>query len=134
MLDLSTLNKNQQAAVYTNSQYVLVVAGAGSGKTKVLTSRISYLISECGVFPGNILAITFTNKAANEMKDRIFSDVADQARKVWVSTIHSLCVRILREDIGILGWPRNFTVLDGEDQRSILKQAYKDLGLDKQKY
>lgn len=134
MLDLSSLNKNQKAAVYTNSQYVLVVAGAGSGKTKVLTSRISYLISECGVFPGNILAITFTNKAANEMKDRIFSDVADQARKVWISTIHSLCVRILREDIGILGWPRNFTVLDGEDQRSLLKQAYNDLGLDKQKY
>ncbi len=134
MQDFEKLNENQKQAVITPSQYVRIIAGAGSGKTKVLTSRIVYLIEEIGIYPGQILAITFTNKAANEMKDRINTQLNDQGSGVFVSTIHSFCVRILREDIGVLGWPRNFTVLDREDQRSLLKQAYKQLNMQAQKY
>jgi DNA helicase-2/ATP-dependent DNA helicase PcrA len=134
MSDFEQLNKKQKQAVTTSSQYVRIIAGAGSGKTRVLTNRIVYLVETIGVFAGQILAITFTNKAANEMKERIHRLLGDQGRAVLVSTIHSFCVRILREDIGVLGWPRNFTVLDSDDQKSLVKQAYKQLDMQAQQF
>lgn len=134
MQDFENLNKNQKQAVITPSKYVRIIAGAGSGKTKVLTSRIVYLVDTIGIYARQILAITFTNKAANEMKERIQTQLKDQGQGVFVSTIHSFCVRVLREDIGVLGWPRNFTVLDSEDQRSLLKQGYKELNMQAQQF
>lgn len=134
MSDFEQLNKNQKQAVTTTSQYVRIIAGAGSGKTRVLTNRIVYLVETIGIFPGQILAITFTNKAANEMKDRIHRLLGDDGRAVFVSTIHAFCVRILREDIGVLGWPRNFTVLDSDDQKSLIKQAYQELDMQAQQF
>lgn len=123
------LNQAQQQAVTSNSQIIRVIAGAGSGKTRVLVARIIYLIQQ-GVLPHKICAITFTNKAANEMKERIKKSIDDLGSGVWLSTIHSLCVRILREDIQALNYPRNFTIVDATDQKSILKEAYKEFGID----
>ena len=134
MVSIEMLNESQKKAVLTSSQYVRIIAGAGSGKTRVLTMRIAHLIEQCHVWPNKILAITFTNKAANEMKERIRQMLPEQGNAVFISTIHSLCVRILREDIPAMGMPRNFTVMDADDQRSILKEAYKEFGLDKQTY
>ena len=131
---LEQLNPNQKQAVLTKSRYVRIIAGAGSGKTRVLTTRIAHLIQDLGVAANSIVAITFTNKAANEMKSRMYKMLGDTAAGVHLSTIHSLCVRILREDCQIMGLPRNFTVLDQDDQKSILKEAYKEIGLDRQKY
>lgn len=128
------LNKNQKQAVETQSKYVRIIAGAGSGKTRVLTTRIAWLIQSGQAWPNKILAITFTNKAANEMKERVRRMLLDQGGQVWISTIHSLCVRILREDIPCLGYPRNFTVMDQDDQKAVLKEAYKEFNLDKQNY
>ncbi len=132
MIDTSLLNKEQKEAVLAKEKYVRVVAGAGSGKTRVLTMRIAHLIQDLDVFPSRILAITFTNKAANEMKERIRRMLASETGTPWISTIHSLCVRILREDILAMGWPRNFTVLDAEDQKSIVREAYKAFQVDAQ--
>ena len=134
MVSIEMLNENQKKAVLTSSRYVRIIAGAGSGKTRVLTMRIAYLIEQCKVWPNKILAITFTNKAANEMKERIRQMLPEEGNQVFISTIHSLCVRILREDIPAMGMPRNFTVMDADDQRSLLKEAYKEYGLDKQTY
>ena len=131
---LENLNKQQTQAVLTKSRYVRIIAGAGSGKTRVLTTRIAYLIHELGIFGGNILAITFTNKAAKEMQERIRNQLKDMAAGVHISTIHSLCVYILRQDIVSMNIPRNFTVLDQDDQKSILKEAYREIGLDRQKF
>lgn len=117
---LQQLNPNQKQAVLTKSRYVRVIAGAGSGKTRVLTTRMVHLIQDLGVAANSVLAITFTNKAANEMKERIHRMLGDGAAGVHLSTIHSLCVRILREDCPSMNLPRNFTVLDQEDQKSIL--------------
>ncbi|MEG0733539.1 ATP-dependent helicase [Anaerorhabdus sp.] len=128
---LDNLNQPQKEAVISDDQYIRIIAGAGSGKTRVLTTRIAYLVQERDVFPSKILAITFTNKAANEMKERIKSILGDPSGSVWISTIHSLCVRILREDIQAMGMPRNFTVMDQDDQKTILKEAYKEHGIDK---
>ncbi|MCH4207014.1 MAG: UvrD-helicase domain-containing protein [Solobacterium sp.] len=131
MIDVSGLNENQKQAVLADSKYLRIVAGAGSGKTRVLTMRIVHLIQDENILPRQILAITFTNKAANEMKERIKKMLpGDAGSQPWISTIHSLCVRILREDIMCMGWPRNFTVLDAEDQKSILREAYKAIGVD----
>lgn len=134
ILMLENLNENQRNAVSTSSKYVRIIAGAGSGKTRVLTTRIAYLVENKITYPNKILAITFTNKAANEMKDRIRRMLLETGTEVWISTIHSLCVRILREDIHCMGIPRNFTVMDADDQKSILKEAYKEYNLDKQSY
>ena len=112
MVQISDLNANQKEAVLDDSKYLRIVAGAGSGKTRVLTMRIVHLIEEENVYPNKILAITFTNKAANEMKERIRQMLQNEVTQPWISTIHSLCVRILREDITCMGWPKNFTVLD----------------------
>ena len=131
---LKTLNDAQKEAVLTKAHYVRIIAGAGSGKTRVLTSRIVYLIEELGVDPRSIVAITFTNKAANVMKERIRTMLENEQSGVHVSTIHSLCVSILRRDIVALNYPRNFTVLDADDQKAILKEAYREFGLDKSKY
>ncbi|MEG0077690.1 ATP-dependent helicase [Anaerorhabdus sp.] len=128
---LDNLNPAQKEAVISNDQYIRIIAGAGSGKTRVLTTRIAYLVQERDVYPSKILAITFTNKAANEMKERIKKILGDPSGAVWISTIHSLCVRILREDIQSMGMPRNFTVMDQDDQKTILKEAYKEHGIDK---
>lgn len=131
---LTNLNENQSKAVMSNSRYLRIIAGAGSGKTRVLISRIAHLIHDLGVHPGSILAITFTNKAANEMKDRLDKMLSSYAAGVHISTIHSLCVMILRHDCTSMDLPRNFTVLDSDDQKSIIKEAYREIGLDKQKY
>ncbi|MGB7594132.1 MAG: UvrD-helicase domain-containing protein, partial [Erysipelotrichaceae bacterium] len=131
---LQQLNPRQKEAVLTKSRYVRIIAGAGSGKTRVLTTRIVHLIEDLGVASNSIVAITFTNKAANEMKSRMYKMLGDVAAGVHLSTIHSLCVRILREDCQIMDLPRNFTVLDQDDQKSILKEAYKEIGIDRQKY
>ncbi len=127
------LNQNQNEAVLTQDRYVRIVAGAGSGKTRVLIERIRHLITDLGVFPSSILAITFTNKAANEMKYRLDEMMGSTSAGVHISTIHSLCVRILREDSPSMDLPRNFTVMDSDDQKSILKEAYKEIGLEVQK-
>ena len=134
MIDVSILNEEQKEAVLAEEKYLRVVAGAGSGKTRVLTMRIAHLIQDLDVRPSSILAITFTNKAANEMKERIKKMMPEETSQAWISTIHSLCVRILREDILAMGWPRNFTVLDADDQKSILREAYKEFKVDAQTY
>ncbi len=129
MKQLEHLNKKQLEAVTSVDSHVRIVAGAGSGKTRVVTTRIAYLIEEIGILPHRILAITFTNKAANEMKERVSSIMNCGNSGVKVSTIHSLCVRILREDIRHLNYPQNFTILDSDDQKTILKTIYKQLDL-----
>ncbi len=134
MVQIQDLNQNQREAVLDDSKYLRIVAGAGSGKTRVLTMRIVHLIQEENVYPNKILAITFTNKAANEMKERIKDMLENVPSQPWISTIHSLCVRILREDIGCMGWPKNFTVMDADDQKTILKEAYKQFEIDANKY
>ena len=134
MVKYSELNDNQKLAVTDESKHLRIIAGAGSGKTRVLTMRIAYLIEEKQVKPYNILAITFTNKAAKEMKNRINEMLSDAGTGCSISTIHSLCMRILSEDISALNYPKNFTVVDAEDQRQILKEAYKEFGLDKKEY
>ncbi|MEG0957955.1 MAG: UvrD-helicase domain-containing protein [Erysipelotrichaceae bacterium] len=127
---LDQLNKNQMEAVTQTQSHVRIIAGAGSGKTRVITTRIAYLVNEMHVYPNKILAITFTNKAANEMKERVKSLLGDDSARIQISTIHSFCVRLLREDIHELGYPHNFTILDSDDQKSILRDAYKELEVD----
>jgi len=131
---LKGLNKEQVQAVKTTEGPLLIMAGAGSGKTRVLTHRIAYLIVEKRVNPYNILAITFTNKAAREMKERIQGLLGGAAESIWISTFHSMCVRILRRDIERIGINRNFTILDTTDQLSVIKGILKDLNLDPKKY
>ncbi|MBR0473567.1 MAG: UvrD-helicase domain-containing protein [Erysipelotrichaceae bacterium] len=131
---LKVLNEDQLKAVTTKSQHVRVIAGAGSGKTRVLTTRIVYVVKDWGIDPRKVLAITFTNKAANEMRSRINDLLPDDAGKVHISTIHSFCVTVLRQDIKNLGYPSNFTILDQDDQKSIVREAYKTLDLDSKKY
>ena len=134
MIDTEILNKEQKEAVLSDDPHMRVIAGAGSGKTRVLTMRIAHLIDDEDVRENKILAITFTNKAANEMKERIGRMLPERIREPWISTIHSLCVRILREDITVMGYPRNFTIMDAEDQKAILKEAYKQLNIDAKDY
>ncbi|MDH6366427.1 MULTISPECIES: UvrD-helicase domain-containing protein [unclassified Breznakia] len=122
---LDGLNAKQKEAVTTIDSHLRIVAGAGSGKTRVITTRIAYLIMEKHVAPYRILAITFTNKAANEMKERVEGILGVKNSGVLLSTIHSLCVRILREEIRYFDYPRNFVILDSDDQKSILRDIYK---------
>ncbi|MDQ0414964.1 DNA helicase PcrA [Mesobacillus stamsii] len=131
---LSGLNPEQQKAVKKVDGPLLLMAGAGSGKTRVLTHRIAYLMVEKGVNPYNILAITFTNKAAREMRDRIQKMMGGAADQIWISTFHSMCVRILRRDIDRLGYNRNFTILDSTDQQSVIKSILKDKNMDPKKF
>ena len=125
-----SLNPEQLAAVKHDRGPLLILAGAGSGKTRVLTHRIAYLISERNVSPYQILAITFTNKAAKEMKERVEKTVGEQSANIWVSTFHSTCVRILRRFIESLGYDRNFTIYDADDQKSLMKDVLKQLQID----
>lgn len=125
-----SLNKEQQEAVYHTKGPVLILAGAGSGKTRVLTHRIAYLIEEEGVNPYNILAITFTNKAAGEMRERVDQIVGFGSESIWVSTFHSTCVRILRRYIDRLGYDNRFTIYDTDDQKSVMKDVCKRLDID----
>lgn len=131
---ISGLNDKQQKAVLTTQGPLLIMAGAGSGKTKVLTHRIAYLIEEKEINPWNILAITFTNKAAREMKERVIALLGRAGEDVWVSTFHSMCVRILRRDIDLIGYQRNFTILDASDQLTLMKRIVKEEDLDPKKY
>lgn len=132
MIDVNTiiakLNDEQKKPVLDTQGAVLVIAGAGSGKTRVLTSRIAYLVQEKHVLPKNIMAITFTNKAAKEMKERLVKLVGDIS-EMWVSTIHSMCVRILRSNIDKLGYDKTFTIYDENDKDKVLKRVILDLGL-----
>jgi len=129
-----TLNDKQQEAVYNTEGPLLILAGAGSGKTRVLTHRVAYLIEEKGVNPWNILAITFTNKAAREMRERVDQLVEYGAESIWVSTFHSLCVRILRRHIGLLGYDTNFTIYDSDDQKTLMKEICRLLNIDTKIY
>src|SRR5699024_7267021 len=131
---LNELNQQQKEAVKHTEGPLLIMAGAGSGKTGVLTHRIAYLIEEKGVSPRNILAITFTNKAAREMKDRVRQLVGTDSDKMWVSTFHSMCVRILRRDVDRIGYNQNFTILDSGDQLSVVKQVLSDLNIDPKQF
>ena len=129
-----TLNEPQKQGVFTTDGPVLLLAGAGSGKTRVLTHRIEYLIDECGVNPWHILAITFTNKAAGEMRERVDRLIGMGAEQVWVATFHSTCVRILRRYIDRLGYDTNFTIYDTDDQKTLMKAVIKKLDLDPKIY
>lgn len=128
------LNPMQQEAVYCTEGPLLVLAGAGSGKTRVLTHRIAYLIEEKGINPWNIMAITFTNKAANEMRERVDKIVGFGSDSIWVSTFHSSCVRILRRFIDRLGYGTNFTIYDADDQKTLMKDICKRLNIDTKMY
>ena len=129
-----TLNREQKEAVMETEGPLLLLAGAGSGKTRCITHRIAYLIDECGVKPWNILAITFTNKAAGEMRERVDKLVGFGADQVWVSTFHSLCVRILRRHIDRLGFENGFTIYDADDQKTVMKGICKRLNIDTKTY
>ena len=125
-----TLNKEQKEAVLTVEGPLLLLAGAGSGKTRVLTHRIAYMIDEMGINPWNILAITFTNKAASEMRERVDNIVGFGAEQIWVSTFHSTCVKILRRHIDRLGFATNFTIYDTDDQKAVMKEICKRFQID----
>ena len=129
-----SLNDKQKEAVFHLDGPLLILAGAGSGKTRVLTHRIAWLIGEKNVAPWNILAITFTNKAAEEMRTRVDALISDDARSVWVATFHSTCVRILRRDIHRLGYGRDFSIYDTDDQKTLMKQVLKKLEFDPRIY
>ena len=133
-MELNDLNEKQLEAVKNSEGPLLVLAGAGSGKTKVLTTRVAYLINECGIAPFNILAITFTNKAAKEMKDRIYNMLGSIAYDIQISTFHSLGVLFVRENYDLLGYSKNFTIIDSDDSLTIIKKIIKDLGYDPKYY
>ena len=134
MSSLELLNKEQQEAVLCTEGPLLILAGAGSGKTRVLTHRIAHLIEDCGANPWNILAITFTNKAAGEMRERVDRIVGFGSESVWVSTFHSTCVRILRRYIDRLGFDNHFAIYDTEDQKTVMKEVCRRLELDPKQY
>ncbi|HWI48355.1 MAG TPA: DNA helicase PcrA [Rummeliibacillus sp.] len=129
------MNKEQEEAVKTTEGPLLIMAGAGSGKTRVLTHRIAYLVIEKQVYPSKILAITFTNKAAREMRERIDGLLGNgTGERMWVSTFHSMCVRILRRDIDRIGYNKNFSILDTSDQLTVIKGALKELNIDAKRF
>lgn len=129
-----TLNPKQKEAVLHTDGPLLILAGAGSGKTRVLTHRIAYLIDECGVNPWNIMAITFTNKAAGEMRERVDNLVGFGAESIWVSTFHSSCVRILRRHIESLGYTTSFSIYDSDDQKTLMRQVFKAMDIDTKQF
>lgn len=131
---LEGLNDKQREAVEFGDGPLLILAGAGSGKTRVLTHRIAYLIEKRGIFPGNILAITFTNKAADEMKERVSNLLENNVDDIWMGTFHSVCVRILRRDIDKIGYDRSFSIYDRDDQVTLMKECIKELNVNKDIY
>ena len=128
-MDIDSLNPAQKEAVLKTEGPVLILAGAGSGKTRVLTTRIAHLMKNKGVHPSNILAITFTNKAANEMKERVEETIDSDVKDMWITTFHSCCVRILRKDINRIGYNRSFVIYDSSDQVTLVKDCLKELNL-----
>ena len=128
--DVSSLNPAQRDAVLHTTGPLLILAGAGSGKTRVITFRIAHLVNERHAAPGEILAVTFTNKAAEEMRARVERLVGDDCRHVWLSTFHSLCARLLRREAPALGLTRDFVIYDSSDQLSVVKRALKTLDID----
>ena len=133
-MDISSLNDRQKEAVLYNDGPLLIIAGAGAGKTKTLTTKIAYLIEEENVNPHNILAITFTNKAAKEMKDRLYMLVGDLSKKLQVSTFHSFGLKLLRENYDTLGYDKNFVIMDSDDSLTVVKKIIKDMGYDPKIY
>ncbi|SHF54494.1 DNA helicase-2 / ATP-dependent DNA helicase PcrA [Caldanaerobius fijiensis DSM 17918] len=131
---IDSLNEAQRNAVLATEGPLLILAGAGSGKTRVITHRIAYLIKEKGVSPYNILAITFTNKAAREMRERVEALLGGEARDIWIMTFHAACVRILRRDIEHIGYSRSFVIYDASDQLTLLKNCIKELDLNEKLY
>ena len=131
---LEDLNDKQKEAVLYNDGPLLIIAGAGAGKTKTLTTKIAYLIEECGVSPYSILAITFTNKAAKEMKDRLFTSIGNDVKKLTVSTFHSFGLKLLRENYERLGYDKNFVIMDSDDSLTVVKKIIKDMGYDPKIY
>lgn len=131
---IATLNPSQQEAAITTEGPLLILAGAGSGKTRVLTYRIAYLLKEKAIDPSRILAITFTNKAAQEMKERLTQLVGSEVKHLWVSTFHAACMRILRREIDKMGYRSNFVIYDSGDQLTLVKNCLKDLNLDDKKF
>lgn len=134
MMDIDDLNQMQKEAVMSTEGPLLILAGAGSGKTKVLTTRIAYLIKEKGVSPYHILAITFTNKAAKEMQSRLFSLIGEMANGIQVSTFHSFGLKLLRENYELLGYDRNFVIMDSDDSLTVIKRVLKSFDLDPKQY
>ena len=134
MVDLSNLNDMQKKAVLQTDGPVLILAGAGSGKTTVLVNRIAYIIETKNVRPYNIMAITFTNKAANEMKERVERACGNLSRDMWLCTFHSACVRILRSHIALLGYNNDFVIYDTSDTKTLLKECYKELDIDEKNF
>ena len=128
-MDIDSLNPAQREAVLKTEGPVLILAGAGSGKTRVLTTRIAHLMQNKGVHPSNILAITFTNKAANEMKERVEETIDSDVKDMWITTFHSCCVRMLRKDINRIGYNRSFVIYDSSDQATLVKDCLKELNL-----
>lgn len=133
-MNIDDLNPAQKQAVERTEGPVLILAGAGSGKTKVLTTRISYLVEDKNVNPASILAITFTNKAANEMRERVEGIIGENSREMWISTFHSCCVRILRKFINKIGYNRSFVIYDSTDQLTLIKECMKELDLSDKKF
>ena len=133
-MNLDTLNETQKEAVLTTDGPILILAGPGSGKTRVITYKIAYLLEENKANPWEILAITFTNKAAKEMKDRVYMQVGDIARKMTVSTFHSFGLRLLRDNSDVLGYDRNFVIMDSDDSLTVVKKIIKDMGYDPKIY
>ena len=133
-MDINTLNDKQKEALLATKGPLLILAGAGSGKTKVVTSKIAYLIEELQVPSWKILAITFTNKAANEMRDRVSKLIDEDISSMWIGTFHSICVRILRKNIDKIGYSSSFTIYDRDDQITVVKEAIGELGLDRDIY
>lgn len=125
-MDLTTLNPEQRLAVEMTEGPLMVMAGAGSGKTRVLTHRIAYLIEEKQVYPSNILAITFTNKAAKEMRARVSDLVGQVAQGMWIGTFHAICVRILRRYVHTIGYSSDFVIYDTSDQKTLIKNCMKN--------
>src|SRR5574344_2479054 len=133
-MNLDYLNEMQRKAVLAGDGPLLIIAGAGSGKTSVLTTRVAYLIKEKGVSPKNIVAITFTNKAAKEMKERIIDLVGSVGYEIQISTFHSFGLRIIKENYERLGFEKNFTIIDSDDSLTVVKKIIKDMGLDSTRY
>ena len=133
-MNIDRLNEKQKEAVINSTGPMLILAGAGSGKTKVLTTKVAYLINELDVHPGNILAITFTNKAAKEMKERIYKLIGKDAFYIQISTFHSFGLKLLKENHSLLGYDSNFTILDADDSLSVVKKIMKELDIDSNKY
>ena len=128
------LNPQQQQAMTAGIGPVIVLAGPGSGKTRVLTQRIAYLINHLGVSPFNILAVTFTNKAAREIKDRVHTQLGQAPRGISLGTFHSVCARILRREADYLPFDQNYVIFDQKDQQTLVKQAIRDLNIDEKMY